>query len=212
MVMAALFVMLTLAAGGAVAQSTYTLKVQTDQASYSASQTIKISGSVAPAPGPSTAVTLKLINPSGTVLGVWSAEVGATSGLYNFSLVAGGSAGWTAGTYKVNATWGAYPPQLYAQSIFAYSPTAPTTTTTTASSTTTASTTTTTTTTTTTHTTTTTTTTTATTTTTTTTGGGGGIPELPFEAIYVSMLVLIVTTGYLLVRKSVWTRRTPATR
>ena len=77
-----------LAAGVAAAQTTYTLKVTAASQSYSGTQTVKITGSVSPAPGPSTAVALKLINPAGTVLGVWEAPVNGTSGLFSYSLVA----------------------------------------------------------------------------------------------------------------------------
>ena len=201
-----LFTALILTAAGAAAQTTYSLSVSTDQSSYAGSQTIQITGSVSPAPGPSTAVTLKLISPDKTVLGVWEAPVGASTGLFNYSLVAGGSSSWIAGTFTVNATWGAYPPQLYKQTTFAWSPPVTTTTTTTTTSTTTTTTTPTTTTTTTTTTTSTTTTTTTTptttTTTTTTTSGGGGIPDFPFQAASVGVLVVAMAVGYLLVRKS----------
>ena len=184
--------MLVLGTGVATAQTTRTLTVSTDSASYSASQTIRITGSLSPAPGPSTAVTLKLINPSGTVLAVWEAEVGATSGLFNHTLVAGGTSGWTEGTYTVNATWGAYPPQIYANTTFAYSPIFTTTTTTTTSSTTTS------------ITTITTSTTSKAATTTSSSSGGGGIPEFPFQAVSLGILVAMIAAGYLLVRRSSW--------
>jgi hypothetical protein len=198
------FAALLLAAQGANAQATYTLKVTTDSPSYAASQTVKITGSVTPAPGPSTAVTLKVINPSGMVLVVGAAEVGATTGMYNFTLVAGGSSGWIAGTYTVNATWGAYPPQIYAQTRFTYSPAAVTTTT---------------------STTTTTTSTTGTTTTTSTTVGetsstlttssssskaaSGGIPVFPFNGALTVLLAVLVASGYLVARRVAFGRSPP---
>ena len=179
-----------LTAGSIAAQTTYTLKVSTNSATYSASDSIKITGSVSPPPGPSTGVTLKLINPNGVTLGVWYADVGASTGLFNHTVVAGGSAGWTAGTYTVNATWGAYLPQLYADAKFTYSPTVTTTTTTTTTTTSTTTITSTT------------KTTSPTTTTTTTPSGGGGIPEFPFQALGAGVLVAVVALAYLLVRRS----------
>jgi hypothetical protein len=179
-----------LAAQGATAQTAYTLKVSTDTASYVSGQTIKISGSVSPAPGPSTGVTLKVINPSGMVVAVGEANVGASSGTYNYSLVAGGSSSWTTGTYMVNATWGAYPPQIYAKTTFSYSPTAVTTTTSSTTSSTTTSTSSTT-----------------TSSTTTSSSGGGGVPVFPFEGVLTIFVVAVVVTAYLVARRA--TMRVP---
>ena len=192
-------------AQGAMAQSTYTLKVATDSSAYGPGQTIKVTGSVSPAPGPSTAVALKVLNPAGTVVAVGETSVGASSGLYNYTFVAGGSSAWSSGTYTLNATWGAYPPQIYAKATFAYSTTV-TTTTTTTTTTTPTTTTTTTTTSTATQTTTTTTTTTATTTTTTlsttsSSSGGGGIPAFPYAGALTALFVALVLSAYLVARK-----------
>ncbi len=178
----------------AVAQTTYALTVSTDASSYTGSQSIKISGHVSPAPGPSTGVILKVVNPSGAVLLVDEANVGASTGEYNLTVVAGGSSSWVAGTYMVNATWGAYPPQIYAHTTFTYSPTVATTTTTVVSTTTTSNTTTTT-------TTAVTTTTTTTTTTTSTSSGSGGVPVFPFEGTLTAIFVLFVLSAYLVARR-----------
>lgn len=175
--------------------TTYTLKVSTDSASYSGAASIKITGSVSPAPGASTGVTLKLINPTGVVLGVWTAGVGASSGEFNYTLTAGGTSSWTAGTYTVNATWGAYPPQLYAQTTFTYSTAITTTTTTSTTTSTTSSTTSSS------PSTTLTSTQSTPSSTTTTSSGGGGIPEFPFQAVSAGLLVAAVAVGYLIVRK-----------
>ena len=192
----------------AAAQTTYALKVSTDATSDAGTATSNIIGSVLPPPGPSTAVTLKLINPSGAVLGVWYAAVGASSGSFNYTLVAGGNSGWTPGTYTVNATWGAYPPQRYAKATFTYSPTATTTTTTTSTSASSSTSTTSIT-----ASTNTTTTTSSTASTTTTSSGGGGIAEFPFQVVSTGLLVAVVAVGYLLLRKrSLAGSRIPATR
>jgi hypothetical protein len=177
-----------LTAQGVAAQTTYTLKVSTDSSSYIAGQSIKITGSVSPAPGPSTGVTLKVVNPSGTVVAVGEADVGASSGSYNYTLVAGGSSGWTTGTYTVNATWGAYAPQIYAQAKFSYSPTAVTTTSSTTTSISSI--------------TTTMTTTTTQTSTTSSSAGGGGIPVFPFEGVFTLFFAAVVLSAYLIARRS----------
>ena len=183
-----------LVAQAVAAQTTYTLTVSTGSASYITGQAIKITGSVTPAPGPSTGVALKVINPSGTVVAVGEAAVGASSGEYNYSLVAGGSSSWTTGMYTVNATWGAYAPQIYARATFSYSPTTVTTTTSSTTSTTT---------------TTTTTASTATTTTSSTTqssstssSAGGGVPAFPFEGVLTFFFAAVVVTAYLIARRS----------
>ncbi|MDG7008365.1 MAG: hypothetical protein JRN06_09020 [Nitrososphaerota archaeon] len=202
---AAVLVTLILGAGGASAQTAYALKVQTDQQSYFGTQPILISGSVTPAPGASTGVVFTIVNPSGTKLGYWNADVNGTTGDFSYSIVAGGSSAWVAGTYTVNATWGAYPPQVYAHSTFSWSPTATTTTTTTTTTETPTTTTTTT--------PSTTTTTAAPSTTTTPSSSGGGIPEFPFQAVSVGILVAVVVAGYLLAkRSSLAGRRLPSPR
>ena len=230
--MALLIASLLFASQAVSAQSSYYVTVVTDKSSYVAGQTIAISGSVHPAPGPSTAVFLRVVNPSGSTVAVGDAPVDAATGDYTFSLAAGGTSAWVTGTYTVNATWGAYPPTVYGTTVFTY--TAAVATTTTSSMTSTTSTTT--------HasaTSTSVTTPEATSTTTsmiaststsattstatsfilssfsstsissssssstsTSTRGGGGIPEFPFEGLAVAFLALVIVGAYFVARKS----------
>jgi cobalamin biosynthesis Mg chelatase CobN len=128
--------------GPAFAATTYTVSVRTDAASYSAAQPITTSGIVSPAPGPNTAVIVTMINPDGkTVVDIQDDPVNPSTGAYTQITVAGGSAGWVAGTYSVNATWGGNGSTATMITTFAYSPT-PTSTTTSSTTTTTTSTTT----------------------------------------------------------------------
>jgi hypothetical protein len=102
---------------------TYTITVATDSSSYTTGQTIKVSGTVSPGPGPSTAVLLRICSSvckSGTLLAVGEASADSTSGAYSFTFVAGGSSSWTTGTYTVNATWGASPPTIFKTTTFTY--------------------------------------------------------------------------------------------
>jgi len=126
---ALLFVSLLFAFQAVSAQSSYYVTVVTDKSSYMAGQTIAISGSVHPAPGPSTAVFLRVFNPSGNTVAVGDAPVDATTGDYTFSLAAGGTSAWVTGAYTVNATWGAYPPTVYGTTVFTYAAAVATTTT-----------------------------------------------------------------------------------
>jgi len=88
---------------------TYTVSVQTDRTSYTSGQSIMISGAVSPAPGANTAVIVTITNPDGkTVVDIGDNQVNPTTGAYNQTTVAGGTAHWIAGTYTVNATWGGY--------------------------------------------------------------------------------------------------------
>lgn len=112
---------LMLTASGVAVSATYSITAATDMPSYTSGQTIKVTGTVSPAPGPNTAVFVKVINPSGKVVVPGYAPVDGTTGAYEFDSVAGGSADWTSGTYTVNATWGAYPPTIFHTTTFAYS-------------------------------------------------------------------------------------------
>ena len=201
-VLAAILVMaVILTAQGAAAQTTYTITVATDMPSYVTGQTIKVTGTVSPAPGPSTAVFVKVLNPAGKVVTVGDSPVGATTGAYNFTLVAGGTADWTTGTYKVNATWGAYPPTIFHTATFAYTASVTTTTTSTSTTNTSSSTTSTNSTSTTSTSSTTTTTSSSTTTSTSSTGGGGGIPEFPYQATFAGVFAVLIAAAYLLARR-----------
>ncbi|MDG6942394.1 MAG: hypothetical protein JRN34_05700 [Nitrososphaerota archaeon] len=194
---------LILVAPWAVAQTSFTLTISTDKPSYVNGQAIHVTGKVSPPPGPNTAVFLEIINPHGSIVAPGEAPVGASTGLYNYTFVAGGTSGWTSGTYEVNATWGAYPPQIYAGTTFQYAPTTVTTSTSSASttfstaqSTSSAST-------------------SSTSTTfstssstaisassTSSTKGGGGIPEFPFQAALAAFFVFVIASAYLIAKKA----------
>jgi len=122
---------------------TYTVTVQTDQPSYTGSQTITITGTVSPAPGPNTAVILSTKNSNGTVVDYQNDPVNSATGAYAGVIVAGGTVNWIPGTYIVNATWGGDATSAIQTITFLYTPTVTTTSSTTTSSTTTTSTTTT---------------------------------------------------------------------
>ena len=180
---------------GAVAQTSYTLTVSTDKPSYASGQAIQVSGKVSPAPGPNTAVFLEIINPHGVVVAPGEAQVGASTGSYNYTFVAGGTSSWVSGTYTVNATWGAYPPQVDAVATFQYAPTVITT-----SSSTTTSTTSTTSSSASTSSTSVITTSSSSATSASSSKGGGGIPEFPFQAALAGALAIAIVSAYLIVR------------
>jgi len=204
-----------LSAQAAVAQTTYTITVKTDSASYTTGQLIKITGSVSPPPGPSTAVTVRIFNPSKPMQLVYVAEanVSASTGAFNSSLVAGGGPGWIAGTYTVNATWGAFPPVIFQTASFNYTVATTTTTTSTTSSTSATSTTATASSTTTSQTTTSTTSSTSSTTTsvstssatsTTTTPSSTSttpVPEFPYQLGFAGAFLVVIAAAYLLMRR-----------
>lgn len=200
---------ISLAAQGAVAQTSYTLTVSTDRSSYVSGQAIHVAGKVAPPPGPNTAVFLEIINPHGTIVAPGEAPVGVATGLYNYTFVAGGTSAWVAGTYTVNATWGAYPPQVNATATFEYAPSVVTSTSSSTSSgaSTTGNQSTT----------------TATTTSSSSTNsvlnsttsvssttipvssstkGSSGIPEFPFQAAMVGITVFVIVSAYLMMKRT----------
>jgi hypothetical protein len=86
--------------------ASYGVTVQMNSPSYTGSQKIMINGTVSPSPGPNTAVVLTTTNPGGTVVDYQEDAVNPSTGAYNGSIVAGGTANWIAGRYLVNATWG----------------------------------------------------------------------------------------------------------
>ncbi|MDG6918091.1 MAG: hypothetical protein JRN62_01415 [Nitrososphaerota archaeon] len=193
---------ISLAAQGTVAQTSYTLTVSTDKSSYASGQAIHVTGRVIPAPGPNTAVFLEVINPHDTIVAPGEATVSAATGLYNYTFVAGGTSAWVAGTYTVNATWGAYPPQVNATATFQYAPSVVTSTSSSISSgaSTTGN-----------QSTTTATTTSssstnsvfsATTSVSSSTKSSGGIPEFPFQAAMVGITVLVIVSAYLMMKRT----------
>ena len=88
------------------------LSILTDKPSYSGTASIQVSGvvSIAAPTNASTAVVITTTNPSGAVVDYGEAPVSSLSGrlqgVFNYSLVAGGTPSWTDGIYTVSATWG----------------------------------------------------------------------------------------------------------
>ncbi len=202
------------------AVATYTITVGTNASAYVGTETATVTGTVkasnGSAPGPNTAVGIRVLSPSGSPLVVGDVTVNSTGG-YKFAFVTGGTNAWVAGTYKVNATWGAYPPQIAAVASFTWSlPVTSTTSSTTSSSTSSTTSTTTTSSTTTSKTSTSTTTlpsTTSTTSSTTptvtqspttsssTTSSGGGIPEFPLGPVAILAFTVMIVGLYLYTRQ-----------
>ncbi|MDA4131920.1 MAG: hypothetical protein OK454_02165, partial [Thaumarchaeota archaeon] len=109
--------------------ASYSLTIQTNSPSYTGSQKIMINGTVSPSPGPDTAVVLTTTNPGGTVVDYQEDAVNLSTGAYNGSIVAGGTANWISGQYTVKATWGSNSGSAAQNTTFQYSPSATTTTT-----------------------------------------------------------------------------------
>ena len=113
----------------------YTMALQTNAASYTGSQSIMISGTVSPAPGPNTAVIITVTNPNHAGIDYQDDAVNPTTGGFSGVTVAGGPitcAGnpcWIAGTYSVNATWGGSGSTVSQVVTFTYTPASTTTTT-----------------------------------------------------------------------------------
>jgi len=126
---------------GPAAAVSYAITVQTNAQSYVGASTVTVTGQVSPAPGPNTAVFVRVFNPSGAMATAGEAVVNGTTGAYTFNFVAGGSPAWVDGGYKVNATWGGYGPTVFAVATFSWSLTGTTTTTSTGQTTTTTTTT-----------------------------------------------------------------------
>jgi hypothetical protein len=193
---------------GSVAEASYSLSVSTDKQTYAGAASIHLAGQVSPAPGPNTAVLIRIFNPNKVIVTADEAPVNGTTGLYTKSIVAGGSANWISGNYLVNASWGAFGPTIFQTTTFSWSATGSTTTTSTSSTTsTTTSTSTSSSTTSTSSSVTPTTTATSTqpsitttpTSSSTSSGGGGGIPEFPFQYVTVAAFTILVVASYLVI-------------
>jgi len=87
-----------------VSALTYTVTVATSSQSYAGSSTIQITGQVSPAPGPGTAITIRIFNQNGVLVTADRVNVNGTTGSYSDQTVAGGSSNWVDGNYVVNAT------------------------------------------------------------------------------------------------------------
>lgn len=84
----------------------HTATVTTDKGSYLSGDTIRVSGSVSPTPAPTgTSAFIQLLNPAGTQVAASPAPVDSSSGSFSATFVAGGTAQWTTGTYRVTATY-----------------------------------------------------------------------------------------------------------
>ena len=125
---------------GAASAVSYSLTVETNTPIYTGAVTITVSGQVSPAPGPNTAVAVRVFNPTKVLVKAAEVSVNETTGHYSTTFVAGGSSSWVTGKYIVNATWGAYGPVLFETVPFYWSSAVTTSSTTTTSSSTTVST------------------------------------------------------------------------
>jgi uncharacterized protein YoxC len=105
--LAAVLLAAFLVLGPAVAfGATLAMTLQTNAPSYAGQSTITVSGTVTPAPTiPNTAVVITTTGPNG-VVDTGEAAVATSTGAFTYTLVSGGSAGWTSGTFTVNGTWG----------------------------------------------------------------------------------------------------------
>ncbi|MDG6988713.1 MAG: hypothetical protein JRN21_05230 [Nitrososphaerota archaeon] len=119
-----------LVAAGPAWAKTYRLTVQTNSPSYYGSQQVVVVGSVLPAPGAGTSVSISVYNPQGELARAAEAQVDGTTGNYTVSFAAGG-ASWTDGQYAVDATWAPSTsgPAYHATTTFSYSVNETTTTT-----------------------------------------------------------------------------------
>ena len=84
-----------------------TVTVKTDSATYSGVQSLTVFGTVSPTPTTSgTNVVISVRNQATHAVVIFSeAQVSTTDGSYSAGFVTGGSAGWTTGTYVVNASY-----------------------------------------------------------------------------------------------------------
>ena len=111
--------------------ASYSVAVQTNQASYVGTAQIAISGTVSPAPGPNTAVIVVVSNPAQAVVDIESDAVNPSTGSFSQLTVAGGgmscggSPCWIAGTYLVNATWSGSGGSAVGTATFNYLPAVP---------------------------------------------------------------------------------------
>jgi len=112
------------------------MTLQTDMATYSGAQPIKITGVISPAPGPNTGVIITIRNAAGSVADINEVFPNPSDGSFTDTSVPGGNAAWTTGTFTVNATWGGASATASKTATFYYSPSAATTTTTSSATTT----------------------------------------------------------------------------
>lgn len=193
-------VVLAILAGFPAAEAaSYQVTVQTNSASYVGQAPVSVSGQVYPAPGPHTAVYIRVFNPNHVLVTALEASVNGTTGLYSGSFVTGGSSSWIDGDYVVNATWGAYGSPTYGLSTFSWSSSATTSTTSVSTTTSVLSTSTSTSTNSTTQSTSSETSTMGSTTS--TSSSSGGIPEFPFQALTVVATLVFVVGAYLLLAR-----------
>jgi hypothetical protein len=124
---ASFLLLLSFAVKGTFAANGYTVTVATDMQTYNfVASTVTVAGVVS-APngssvGPDTAVSVRVTNPSGSVVILLSAPVNDSTGSYAVQFVTGGTSSWVAGTYEVTVTWGAHPPTITNTTSFTYSP------------------------------------------------------------------------------------------
>ena len=71
---------------------------------YNSGQSISISGTVTPATA-TTAIAIKITNPSGVLVGAATVSVDQTTGAFSYTQNAGGTVNWVNGTYTVTATY-----------------------------------------------------------------------------------------------------------
>ena len=88
------------------AAGAYSVFLQTDQSSYSGAQSIKITGTITPPPGPNTAVIITVKNSAGSVADINEVTPSSTNGSFSDVSIAGGNSAWVSGMFSVNATWG----------------------------------------------------------------------------------------------------------
>ncbi len=69
--------------------------------------TVSINGTVSPAPGVGSQVSITTKNPNGTAVDANVAAVNPYTGGFNYSFPAGGTVSWINGTYTVSAVWAA---------------------------------------------------------------------------------------------------------
>ncbi len=94
----------------AVLAVAYTVTMQADKQNYSASDTLHLTGSIAPPPGPGTSILLTVQNPSGKKVYVVPVNVNGTTGSFSKNMVLGGTSSWVDGRYSINGTWALKPP------------------------------------------------------------------------------------------------------
>lgn len=193
--------LITLAALPASAAASYMITVHINSPSYVGFATAVVSGQVYPAPGPNTAVYIRVFNPANVLVTALEESVNGTTGLYSGSFVTGGSSSWVEGNYIVNVTWGAYGSPAFGVGTFSWSSTATTSTTSTSTTTTTSATASSASTSATSSTNSTSSQSSVSSSTTSTSSSSGGIPEFPFQALAVMSSLAIVVGAYVLLTR-----------